>query len=57
MPRMKVQCSGSGRQIPTGLNTKRGACPRCHRQQNVTPAGRIRRHDRILPKRKVRKLA
>lgn len=54
---MKVQCKGSGKQIVSGLNTKRGICPTCHAQQDVTPAGKIRRHDRVLTKRQVRKLA
>lgn len=57
MPKMKVQCKGSGKQIAASLNAKRGTCPSCHRQQNITPAGKVRRHDRIMNKRQVKRLA
>jgi hypothetical protein len=54
---MKVQCKGSGKQIAASLNAKRGTCPSCHRQQDLTGAGKVRRHDRIMNKRAVKKLA
>lgn len=45
MSKVMVQCAGTGMQVNAGLNAKRAPCPRCHRTQDLTSAGRIRRHD------------
>lgn len=56
MSLMKVQCKGSGMHVATGF-AKRAMCPICHRQKDLTSAGKLRRHDRILNKRAVKRLS
>lgn len=49
-----IQCPGSGRAVASGF-AKRFSCPSCRRQQDVTSAGRIRKHMKLTTKARLRK--
>lgn len=43
-----VQCKGSGQTIAGVGFTKRGVCPVCHRTQDLTSDGKLRKHSRLV---------
>lgn len=53
---MRVACKGSGTQLSAGFNAKRGTCPSCGEQQDLTGAGKIRKHMRVVTKQQLRKM-
>ena len=57
MSKVKVQCKGSGKALFVSLNAKRGTCPSCGRVQDLTGKGRVRKHDRIMSKSRLRRLS
>lgn len=55
MSKVRVQCKGSGRKVSAGVNAKRASCPWCHRQQDLTGKGRIRKHMVLTTTAKMRR--
>lgn len=54
MSRVQVQCKGSGLSVGGGVNATRALCPICHRMRDLTGAGKIKRHDRLATKSKLK---
>jgi hypothetical protein len=55
MSKVKVQCKGSGLHVGASLNATRAVCPICHRMRDLTGAGKIKRHDKITTKSKLKR--
>lgn len=56
MSKLQVQCKGSGKTLPVGVNAKRGFCATCGKAVDVTSTRKARKHTRIVSKSQLKRM-